>query len=250
MAVLLSRSHGLKRACRSGAAALGSLPTMPAARSITALIMGAPGSGKGTISSKILKDFPFTHVSTGDLLREETRAGTKLGLQAKSYMERGTLVPDTLMVDLVSEVLARLRTSAKAPNLLLDGFPRTLAQALVLDEKIAVDMVLSLDVPRATIVERLTDRWVHPGSGRVYAYSYRPPQKHGVDDATGEELVRREDDSPEVVEARLAKYEATAAPLLAHYAQHGIVHTFSGTRSDEIYVDVHKYLAGALPAAA
>lgn len=217
-------------------------------REISALIMGAPGSGKGTISSKILQDFPFAHISTGDMLRKHITDGTALGAQAKGYMDRGAFVPDDLIIELLIDALAKNGDGGK--HLLLDGFPRTLGQALALDKKLKVDFVIDLDIPTATIMERLTDRWIHPGSGRVYAYSYRPPKKHGVDDTTGEALMQRDDDKPEVVKARLDTYYATAEPLLKFYKDRNIVTSFKGTRSDAIYVDVKSFLGKSMPAGA
>lgn len=212
---------------------------------VAAIIIGAPGSGKGTISGKILRDFPFAHISTGDLLREEIQAGSTVGRQAKSFMDRGAFVPDDVMISIVVDGVHRAKGSGK--HTLLDGFPRSTSQATTLKEYLSIDMVMNLDVPRAIIVERLTDRWIHPASGRVYAYSYRPPKEHGKDDVTGEELVRRNDDKPEVVEERLAKYENTTRPLLDLYNAEGILHSFSGEKSDLIYKDVNAYLSNRLP---
>jgi adenylate kinase len=171
-----------------------------------ALILGKPGGGKGTISKKILKDFSqFHHVSTGDLLRAHVREGTKLGKEAKQYMDEGKLVPDKLMIDLVMEEATPSLEEGK--SLLLDGFPRTVVQAEGLEEAVHVDLVINLDIPTDTIVERIADRWIHPASGRVYSYSYKPPKKHGLDDDTGEKLIQRPDDQPAKVRARLDLYD-------------------------------------------
>jgi nucleoside-triphosphate--adenylate kinase len=171
-----------------------------------ALILGKPGGGKGTISNKILKDFPqFHHVSTGDLLRQHVREGTSLGTEAKKYMDEGKLVPDELMIGLVMEEATPNLELGK--SLLLDGFPRTVVQAQALEEVVHVDLVINLDIPTETIVERIADRWIHPASGRIYSYSYKPPKEHGKDDVTGEPLVQRPDDEPEKVRARLDLYD-------------------------------------------
>eukprot|EP01083_Nonionella_stella_P013410 37760_1 len=177
---------------------LASLPTADESHqcSHSLLILGKPGGGKGTISGKILRDFPqFRHVSTGDELRQHVRNGTELGKEAKKYMDDGCLVPDALMIKMVmSDAVEALKTGQ---SLLLDGFPRTMEQAVALDKNLDVDLVINLCIPNETIIERISDRWIHPASGRVYNYAYKPPKVKGVDDETGEELVQREDDKPE-----------------------------------------------------
>ena len=181
-----------------------------------ALILGKPGGGKGTISNKILNDFPqFHHVSTGDLLRQHVREGTKLGKEAKNYMNEGKLVPDELMIGLVMEEATPNLENGK--SLLLDGFPRTVVQAKGLENAVHVDLVINLDIPTDTIVDRIADRWIHPASGRVYSYSYKPPKKHGVDDVTGEPLIQRPDDQPEKVRARLDLYDEVRRYLFPNF---------------------------------
>jgi len=170
------------------------------------LILGKPGGGKGTISKKILKDFPsFSHFSTGDLLREHVRDKTNIGREAKKHMDRGGLVPDELIIDLVLDEAEK--EAEKGNNLLLDGFPRTMEQAKALAESADVDIVVDLNVPNETIVARISERYIHPGSGRVYNLSYNPPRVSGLDNETGEKLVQREDDKPNTVRRRLEAYE-------------------------------------------
>lgn len=206
-----------------------------------ALILGKPGGGKGTISGKILKDFPqFHHISTGDLLRSHVRNETKLGLEAAQYMKEGKLVPDELMIDLVVEESTPFLE--KGESLLLDGFPRTVGQAEALENSVHVDMVVNLDIPNDTIIERLTDRWIHEPSGRIYSYSYKPPKVEGVDDETGEPLVQRHDDKPETVRARLQLYDESTSPLVQYYEGNGVLKSFQGTQSDVIYPQVKKWL--------
>lgn len=205
------------------------------------LLIGRPGGGKGTIAKKILKDFPKAHhVSTGDLLRQHVRDGTKLGGEAKSYMKRGELVPDSLMISLVMEDATPHLDEGK--SLLLDGFPRTQKQAEALEDVTHIDAVVNLDIPIDTIVERIADRWIHPPSGRVYSYSYNPPKEHGKDDITGEPLIQRDDDKPDVVRGRLAQYEEVTEPLVQFYSERGLLKTFSGTQSDVIYPQVRSWL--------
>jgi len=205
------------------------------------LILGKPGGGKGTISGKILKDFPkFHHLSTGDILRQHVRQGTKLGKEAKSYMDKGELVPDELMIGLVMDDAGPYMEEGR--SLLLDGFPRTLAQAKSLHDVVHIDVVVNLDIPTETIVNRIADRWIHPGSGRIYSYSYKPPKREGFDDETGEPLVQRPDDKPENVRTRLEAYDAVTAPLVEHYERLGVLKTFRGTQSDVIYPEVKSWL--------
>jgi len=155
-------------------------------------------------------------------------------------MSKGALVPDPLMIDLVMEDATPYLEQGQ--SLLLDGFPRTLQQAMALEQVTPIDLVINLDVPTETIVERIADRWIHPGSGRVYSYSYQPPAVHGVDDVTGEPLVQREDDQPSAVRRRLKAYDQITKPLVEYYEQKGLAQTFAGTQSDEIYPRVKAFL--------
>mmetsp|Transcript_20431 Transcript_20431/g.30649 ORF Transcript_20431/g.30649 Transcript_20431/m.30649 type:complete len:287 (-) Transcript_20431:154-1014(-) len=209
------------------------------------LILGKPGGGKGTISGKILSDFPqFRHVSTGDQLRQHVRNETKLGLEAKKYMDEGCLVPDNVMIKMVMK--DAVEAIKNGQSLLLDGFPRTMEQAVALDEQLDVDMVINLCIPNETIIERISDRWIHPASGRVYNYSYKPPKVTGMDDETGEPLVQRDDDKPESVLKRLNKYEKATRPLVQYYEEKGVIQTFRGTQSDVIYPEVQEWLGEQL----
>lgn len=211
------------------------------------LILGKPGGGKGTISNKILKDFPaFKHLSTGDLLRQHVRNKTPIGLQAKQHMDSGDLVPDQIMIQLVLHDATAGHENETSNNnnssLLLDGFPRTMEQAIALDKSLEVDLVIDLNVPVETIVDRISDRWIHPASGRVYNYSYNPPKTKGKDDITNEDLIQREDDKPQTVRKRLEAYDNVTAPLIQYYSNKEILKTFTGTKSDVIYVDVQQWL--------
>lgn len=205
----------------------------------TALILGKPGGGKGTISGKILQDFPSVHhLSSGDVLRQHVRSQTNIGKVAKKHMDAGHLVPDELMIQLVLQDC----TAIAKNHLLLDGFPRTIHQAVALEESLDIGIVINLDIPTEIIVERISDRWIHPSSGRIYSYSYRAPMKEGVDDVTGEPLIQREDDKPESVRRRLEAYEKITAPIVEYYEAKGVVKTFRGTHSDTIYMDVKQWL--------
>lgn len=165
---------------------------------------------------------------------------TPVGKEAKKYMDTGALVPDEVMIQLVVEDASKIIKSGG--SLMLDGFPRTFDQASSLEEEIHIDFVINLDIPTQTIVERLSDRWIHPSSNRVYSYSYKPPKVEGKDDETGEPLVQRDDDKPESIRKRLDLYDQATAPLIEFYSEKGVLKTFSGTMSDVIYVDVKKWL--------
>jgi len=197
------------------------------ARYLTTIVMGPPGGGKGTISKKLIKDFGFSHISTGDVLRAEIRDGTELGKEAKSYMDSGGLVPDQLVIDMVLGKIGEIK--AAGGRVLLDGFPRTVTQAKELDAKFTVDVAMNLAVPNEDIVKRISSRWTHPASGRVYAYDYNPPKKEGLDDDTGEPLIQRDDDKPEAVRARLKAYDDQTAPLVGHYEAQGVMKQFDGS---------------------
>merc|ERR1712029_169909 len=206
------------------------------------LIIGAPGSGKGTISNWIVRDFGLLHVSSGDLLRAQMRDGTELGLAAKSYIDKGDLVPDSVMVGLISSELKKL---GEKPWL-LDGFPRTQAQAEALQKETPVNVVVNLCVPFETIIERVKDIWIHPGSGRVYNLVFNPPKVAGKDDETGEDLVQRDDDRPESVRNRLEVFQQNTEPVLEFYRKMGICQDFHGTESKKIWLHVETYLKSIL----
>ncbi|GMI42407.1 hypothetical protein TrCOL_g11600 [Triparma columacea] len=224
--------------------ALGSkIPLAKNVRHATYLILGKPGGGKGTISKKILASHEgFVHISTGDILREEVNKGSEIGLKAKGIMESGGLLPDDLMVDLVSTSISSLPSPPK--HLLLDGFPRTMPQAVALDAVVPVEHVISLDIPNSVIVERTSDRWLSPSTNRVYSYSYQPPKVHGKCDDTGEDLIQRDDDKPESVLKRLETYDEMTKPLNDYYSEKGILQGFDGETSDVIFKKVTKWLDG------
>lgn len=206
------------------------------------VIFGSPGSGKGTISKKIIKDFNFNHISTGDLLRTNVLNKTNIGLNAKLLMDKGELVPDQLVLDMV------LENYKKNPgNLLLDGYPRTLSQAENLSQNIPINCVIALNIPHQVIIDRLSNRWVHLPSGRTYAADYNPPKVPDRDDITGELLTQRDDDKPETIKNRLIKYEQLTLPLQEYYKKKNILQIFSGTESNVIYPEIKKYLQSVIP---
>uniref|UniRef100_A0A3Q3XAP8 GTP:AMP phosphotransferase AK3, mitochondrial n=1 Tax=Mola mola TaxID=94237 RepID=A0A3Q3XAP8_MOLML len=208
-----------------------------------AVIMGAPGSGKGTVSARITKSFGLTHLSSGDILRANINAKTELGLLMKSCIDQGQLVPDDVISRLILTDLRALEQS----SWLLDGFPRTVSQAEALEDAYSVDTVINLNVPFETIKERLTSRWTHLPSGRVYNTDFNPPKVPGFDDETGEPLVQRDDDTPDTVTRRLKSYETQTEPVLEYYRCKGVLHTFSGTETNKIWPHVEAFLRVKLP---
>ncbi|XP_039249807.2 GTP:AMP phosphotransferase AK3, mitochondrial-like [Styela clava] len=208
-------------------------------RAIHALVMGPPGSGKGTVSTRIRRDFDMHHISSGDLLRSGIMNNAKHATMAKEYIDTGKLVPDGVMVSLV---LSQLKNIPSYTSWVLDGFPRTLFQAESLYHGERIDTVINLDVPFDTIMERLSGRWTHLSSGRVYNEGFNPPHKPGFDDLTGEPLVQRDDDKPETIHQRQKTYVEQTQPLLDFFEEKLLLHSFSGTETDTIYPHILEYL--------
>lgn len=199
------------------------------------ILIGAPGSGKGTQAKRLQEQLGLAHISTGDLLRAAVAAGTDLGRKAKGYMDDGGLVPDSLVIDLLT--LALEQPSAAA-GFILDGFPRTLPQAEALDAAVRIDKVIDIQVPFGLIEERITGRRMSP-SGNVYHVKYSPPKVEGICDVTGEKLYQRSDDVPDKVRARLAKFEDETRPVIARYQSKGIVVAVDGVgEPDEVYARI------------
>ncbi len=181
------------------------------------ILLGAPGAGKGTQAAFICQKFGIPQISTGDMLRAAVKAGTPLGLQAKAVMESGALVSDDLIINLVKE---RIALADCANGFLFDGFPRTLPQADAMKAAgVKLDYVLEIDVPFSDIIERMSGRRSHPGSGRIYHVKFNPPMVAGKDDMTGEDLVQRKDDEEETVRTRLDVYSQQTRPLVDYYSQ-------------------------------
>ena len=179
------------------------------------ILLGAPGAGKGTQAGFITKKFAIPQISTGDMLRAAVKAGTELGLKAKSIMESGGLVSDDLIINLVKE---RIAEPDCANGFLFDGFPRTIPQAEALKEAgVSIDNVIEIAVDDEEIVQRIAGRRVHEASGRIYHVIYNPPKVAGKDDETGEELIQRKDDTEETVRHRLSVYHDQTKPLVAFY---------------------------------
>ena len=181
------------------------------------ILLGAPGAGKGT-QAQILKDkFNIPQISTGDMLRAAIKANTKLGLEAKQFMDNGALVPDKLIIELVKE---RIQDEDCKQGFLLDGFPRTIPQAEAMKQaSISIDIVIEIDVPDNVIVDRLSGRRTHLASGRIYHIQNNPPKMQDKDDITGEPLVQRDDDKKETILKRLNVYHSQTKPLVDYYSK-------------------------------
>ncbi|KAF1052104.1 MAG: adenylate kinase [Stenotrophomonas maltophilia] len=181
------------------------------------ILLGAPGAGKGTQARFITEKFSIPQISTGDMLRAAVKAGTELGLKAKSVMDAGGLVSDDLIINLVKE---RIAQPDCANGFLFDGFPRTIPQAEALkDACVGIDHVVEIAVEDEEIVTRIAGRRVHPGSGRVYHIEHNPPKVAGKDDVTGEDLIQRDDDQEATVRHRLSVYHSQTKPLVDFYQQ-------------------------------
>lgn len=182
------------------------------------VLLGPPGSGKGTQTERLCKDFGFTHISTGDLLREAVRNGTTLGIKAKKFMEAGDLGPDDLVIELV-----KLKLDNCPKGFVLDGFPRTLEQAKALQKMCDVDAAINLEVDEEDIVGRMINRRSCKKCGAVYNLLSNPPKKVGTCDKCGGELYQRSDDTEETVRARMKVYKERTLPLIAFYKKQGVL---------------------------
>jgi adenylate kinase len=202
------------------------------------ILFGPPGAGKGTQAQRLLAFYGMPQISTGDMLRQAVKDGTQLGLKAKPLMEAGKLVPDELVIGIVEE---RLKRPDCRDGFVLDGFPRTVAQAQALDAMLAslgrgIDHVLSLEVPLEVVVQRLSGRRSCPKDGRVYHVTQAPPLKQGICDACQTPLAQRPDDREDVVRARQVTYRKDTEPLKAFYAQRGLLRSVDGTGTlDEVF---------------
>lgn len=207
------------------------------------VLLGAPGSGKGTVGKIIAEDLKLAHISTGDLFRENLKNETELGKEAKQYMDKGELVPDEVTIKMLKE---RLNGEDVENGAVLDGFPRTGVQAVSLDNMLKemnakVDMALNIDVPFDEIVERIANRRSCKGCGEIYNVVFSPSKVEGICDKCGGELYQREDQKPEVVENRLQVYSKTAEELINHYEKAEILYNAkAGDKVGKTSYDVAK----------
>lgn len=191
------------------------------------VLLGPPGAGKGTQAVRISGAFGLVHLSSGDILRAERKAMTELGRKAQDYMDRGVLVPDDLILTMMMDHIARPKA---AKGFLLDGFPRTVPQAVGLDQRLAakgktIDAVICMEVTDEEVTKRLTGRWSCPKDGRTYHEMFSPAKSIGACDDCGTALTRRKDDEPSVVAQRLMTYHAETEPLAAYYRERGVLRT-------------------------
>ena len=196
------------------------------------VLLGAPGAGKGTQAQILAERLGLAHVATGDLFRAAVRDGTPLGLTAKGYMDRGELVPDSVTIDMLFERLAK---PDAAKGILLDGFPRNIAQAEVLDKALAerggkVDVAPYIEVPEADLVARLGGRWICRAQGHPYHEQSKRPLVPGVCDVDGSELYQRTDDQPATVQARLRQQLGALDQVVGHYRERGVLATVDGSQ--------------------
>lgn len=205
------------------------------------VFLGAPGAGKGTQAKKLVEKYSIPQISTGDLLRAAVAAGTALGKEAKSYMDKGELVPDRVVLGMVEE---RLKQDDCKKGYILDGFPRNTSQAEALDKMLAalnmpLTAAVSVDVPFDDLMKRLTGRRTCKACGQMYNIYFNAPQKNGICDKCGGELFQRDDDKEETIKKRLDVYNAQTAPLFDYYKNKGILKSVAGTGSiDDIFANI------------
>lgn len=207
------------------------------------IMLGAPGAGKGTQAKKITQKYNIPHISTGDILRTNIKAGTELGHKAKTFIDKGLLVPDDLVVDLV---VSRISKEDCVDGYVLDGFPRTIPQAIALDTALEgknekVDYAVNVEVPDAVIVNRMSGRRACLACGATYHIIYNPTKKDGICDVCENELVLREDDKPETVSKRLQVYHKQTQPLIEYYTEKKALVEVDGTKDmTEVFDDITK----------
>jgi len=188
------------------------------------IFIGPPGCGKGTQAPKVKREQCLCHLATGDMLRAAIASGSDIGKKAKAVMDAGGLVSDDIVVGIVKDAIKQPECKK---GFILDGFPRTVAQAQKLDEmlaeqKVALDVAASFEIPDGVLVERVEGRWIHPASGRSYHTKFAPPKVAGKDDITGDALIHRADDNPDILKTRLGKFHSETAPVVEYYKKRGI----------------------------
>ena len=195
------------------------------------VLLGPPGAGKGTYASYFKEKYCIPHISTGDIFREEVAKGTELGRKIKEYLDKGLLVPDDIVIEVVKQ---RLSQPDCKKGFILDGFPRTLNQAKALDQITKIDAAIHLYVPLEVSIDRLSNRLICPKCNRIYNLKYNPPKNDLRCDYDGERLIRRSDDTPEVIKKRYRIYYETFGPIIQYYREKGILIEFDNTIGSDI----------------
>jgi len=209
------------------------------------IMLGAPGAGKGTQAKMIADAYGIPHISTGDIFRANIKKGTELGKKARTYMDKGELVPDALVVDLI---MNRFAEDDCKNGYVLDGFPRTIPQAEALDEALEkngdhVDVAVDIEVPDENIINRMSGRRACVGCGATYHVKYNPPKVEGICDVCGQKLILRDDDKPETVKNRLNVYHTQTQPLIDYYKKKDILKSVDGTQDmDKVFADIKAIL--------
>lgn len=196
------------------------------------IMLGAPGAGKGTQAKQVAGKYKIPHISTGDIFRANIKGGTELGKKAKEYMDKGALVPDELVVDLVAD---RIKQDDCKNGYVFDGFPRTIPQAEALDKALEemgskIDFAIDIDVPDENIINRMSGRRACLACGATYHVQFNAPKAEGICDVCGKELVLRDDDKPETVKTRLQVYHTQTQPLIDYYSKKGVLKSVDGTQ--------------------
>ena len=211
------------------------------------ILLGPPGSGKGTQGERLQEDFRLPYYATGDILRAAVKEGTEVGKRAKEFMDRGDLVPDEVIIGVIAE---RLQGEEAADGFILDGFPRTVPQAEALSSKMmelgrSLTAVILIDTPEDEVVRRLGGRRTcEENPSHIYHLDFDPPKEEGVCDIDGAKLVVRDDDKPEVIKNRLGQYREKTEPLISYYEDHGILSKVDGAQSpDQVEESIHGILA-------
>jgi adenylate kinase len=220
---------------------------VPGLPELNLILLGPPGSGKGTQGERLQEDFRLPYYATGDILRAAVKDGTEVGTQAKEFMDRGDLVPDEVIIGVIAE---RLQEEEASDGFILDGFPRTVPQAEALDAKMSelrrdITAVLLIEVPEDEILRRLGGRRTcSENPSHIYHVEFDPPKQEGVCDIDGAELIVRDDDKPEVIKNRLAQYREKTEPLIDYYDERGILNRVDGKQSpDEVEERIHGIIA-------
>lgn len=214
---------------------------------VNIILMGLPGAGKGTQAERIVEEFNIPHISTGDMFRAAVKNETPLGLEAKSYMDKGLLVPDEVVIGIVRE---RLTEDDCAKGFLLDGFPRTVPQAEALTSTLKelgreIDHVININVRRDLLIDRLTGRWICPVCGASYHTLFNPPKVEGICDKDGGKLYQRDDDQAEVVTQRLDVNIAQTEPLIDYYSKQGLLRNINGEQDIQVvFAEIKSLLRG------